>query len=288
MDITTAVLVGGTFAAILFGLAKTGIPPVGAFGVAILASVLPPVASTGVALPVLMAGDIVAVSTYGRDVRWRIILGLIPTVTIGVLAGFAAVRWAPEAVSGRLVGAVLLLAALGEMIQRLLARRRARRAGPAAPPEEALSTGEEPDGSHLDDAVSPDTVPPHAGEGTPDSVSSRVARGALGTAAGFSTMVANSGGPAMTLYLMRTNVSRAGLLGTVAIFFLTVNLVKVPFSIGLGLITPESLRISAAMLPGLVVGMILGRIFARKAPGPAFDVIVLVATAAAGTRLLIG
>ncbi len=284
MELTTTVIIGATFAAVLFGLAKTGLPPLGAFGVAILASVLPPVASTGVALPVLMMGDIVAVSTYGRDVRWRIILGLIPTVSVGVVIGFVVVRWAPEALSGRLVGAVLVIAALGEMIQRLIARRRGRGAAPAGPPLEAPV--EPPPVAGGDAITGPDAEGPEVEERLP--LSTRLAQTGLGTAAGFSTMVANSGGPAMTLYLLRTNISRASLLGTVAVFFVTVNLVKLPFSIGLGLINADSLRISASMLPGLVVGMILGRIFARRTPGPAFAAIVLIVTAAAGARLLIG
>ena len=53
----------------------------------------------------------------------------------------------------------------------------------------------------------------------------------LGTGAGVSTMVANAGGPGMTVHLLRSRLSTTGLLGTATRFFV-VDLLKVPFSAG--------------------------------------------------------
>jgi uncharacterized membrane protein YfcA len=263
LDLTVPVIVGGTIAALLMGLSKTGLPPLGAFAAAVIASVLPPVQAAGVALPLLIVGDLVAVSTYGRDVRWRILRGLVPSVALGIIVGFAALRWAPPEVSARIVGALLLLAGLGDLVRQLVARRAGRR--PA--------TGPSPDG---------DAAPAHT------RLRDRLARTALGATAGVSTMIANAGGPPMSLYLLRAGVSRAGLLGTVALFFLTVNLAKLPFSTGLGLVSADSLRVSLVLLPGMVVGLLLGRLVAHRISGPVFSTVVLVATAAAGARLLLG
>lgn len=268
LDVT--VVVGGTIATLLMGLAKTGLPPLGALGAAVIASVLPPVQAAGVALPLLVAGDLVAVATYGRDVRWRVLRDLLPSVTLGLAVGFAALRWAPPDVSARIVGALLLLAGLGDLVRQLAARRAARR-GPAS-----------------------DTTAHRSGDAAPDRTSDatgireRLARAALGATAGVSTMIANAGGPPMSLYLLRTGVSRAGLLGTVALFFLTVNVAKLPFSAGLGLVSADSLRISLALLPGMVAGLVLGRLVAHRISGPVFSTVVLVMTAAAGARLLLG
>jgi len=52
-----------------------------------------------------------------------------------------------------------------------------------------------------------------------------------GTGAGVSTMVANAGGPRMTVHLLRSRLSTTGLLGT-ATWFFVVDLLKVPFSAG--------------------------------------------------------
>lgn len=260
LHLTVPVIIGGTTAALLMGLSKTGLPPLGAFAAAVIASVLPPVQAAGVALPLLIVGDLVAVSAYGRNVRWRILRGLIPSVALGITVGFAALRWAPPDVSARIVGALLLLAGLGDLVRQLVARRAARRPADHQPHDQQPHT-------HLRD---------------------RIARTALGATAGVSTMIANAGGPPMSLYLLRAGVSRAGLLGTVALFFLTVNLAKLPFSTGLGLVSAESLRVSLVLLPGMVAGLLLGRLVAHRISGPVFSTVVLVATAAAGARLLLG
>ncbi|MFJ3407690.1 TSUP family transporter [Promicromonospora sp. NPDC090134] len=268
LDLTIPVVVGGTIAALLMGLSKTGLPPLGALGAALIASVLPPVQAAGVALPLLIVGDLVAVSTYGRNVRWPVLRALLPSVTLGLIVGFAALRWAPPDVSARIVGALLLLAGLGDLGRQLAARRARRR-----PPRPTATTpGPVPDG----DAAPGGTRP-----------RDRLARAALGATAGVSTMIANAGGPPMSLYLLRAGISRAGLLGTVALFFLTVNVAKLPFSAGLGLVSPASLHVSLVLLPGMVAGLLLGKLVAHRISGPVFSTFVLVATAAAGARLLL-
>jgi uncharacterized membrane protein YfcA len=220
-------------------------------------------------------GDLVAVSTYGRDVRWPVLRALVPSVALGILVGFAALRWAPPDVSARIVGALLLLAGLGDLVRQLAARRAARRPPPDLPdhtePGRARSPG--PDG---------DTTP------TATRLRDRLARAALGATAGVSTMIANAGGPPMSLYLLRAGVSRAGLLGTVALFFLTINIAKLPFSTTLGLVSPESLHVSLVLFPGLLAGLVLGRLVAHRISGPVFSTAVLIATALAGARLLLG
>jgi len=286
LDLTVPVIIGGTIAALLMGLAKTGLPPLGAFGAAVIASVLPPVQAAGVALPLLIVGDLVAVSAYGRNVRWHILRGLIPSVALGIAVGFAALRWAPPDVSARIVGALLLLAGLGDLVRQLAARR-TRRRPPSQPPvgdhppsRPATSPATDPAESPAPDVVDDATR-------APARLRDRIARAALGATAGVSTMIANAGGPPMSLYLLRTGVSRAGLLGTVALFFLTVNVAKLPFSAGLGLVSADSLHVSLVLLPGMVAGLLLGRLVAHRISGPVFNTIVLVATAAAGARLLL-
>ena len=110
---------------------------------------------------------------------------------------------------------------------------------------------------------------------------------ALGAGSGFSTMVANAGGPMMTLYLLRLGVSQRAFLGTVAWFFFVINVLKLPLSVGLGLITAESLVISAALVPGIVVGAIAGRRLAAAMSPEVFATVALVATSVAGAWLVV-
>ena len=56
-----------------------------------------------------------------------------------------------------------------------------------------------------------------------------------GTLGGFTTMVANAGGPVMSMYFLAARFPVKEFLGTAAWFFAIINLSKVPVSVGLGL-----------------------------------------------------
>ncbi|WP_288799183.1 sulfite exporter TauE/SafE family protein [uncultured Arsenicicoccus sp.] len=88
---------------------------------------------------------------------------------------------------------------------------------------------------------------------------SRAVGRAYAALAGFTTMVANAGGPAMNLYLLRENYEKWTFLGTTAWFFLAVNLVKLPFMVGLGLVTGRGLALLALLAPVVLLGAWLGR-----------------------------
>jgi len=107
-----------------------------------------------------------------------------------------------------------------------------------------------------------------------------------GLVAGFTTMMANAAGPIMTLYLLSIGLPKMEFLGTGAWFFLIINLFKVPFSYRLGLITPETLRFNAWLVPAVVAGAFLGRAVARHINQQWFETLALVMTFVAGLRLL--
>ncbi|MFF2808573.1 TSUP family transporter [Streptomyces sp. NPDC058000] len=100
----------------------------------------------------------------------------------------------------------------------------------------------------------------------------------FGLVAGFATMVANAGGPAMSLYLLSAGFGMLGFLGTGAWFFLLVNLVKVPFSVGLGLVTADGLALDALLVVAVVVGAYTGRALVRRIDRGVFERLVLVFT----------
>ncbi|WP_168582684.1 sulfite exporter TauE/SafE family protein [Gephyromycinifex aptenodytis] len=88
---------------------------------------------------------------------------------------------------------------------------------------------------------------------------SRAAGRAYGALAGFTTMVANAGGPPMNLYLLREGMAKWTFLGTTAWFFFAVNLVKLPFMVALGLVTHRSLVLLPVLAPAVLLGAALGR-----------------------------
>ncbi|MGO1739827.1 MAG: hypothetical protein ACTHYM_12615 [Actinomycetaceae bacterium] len=77
-------------------------------------------------------------------------------------------------------------------------------------------------------------------------------------------------------------------MGTAAWLFFVVTLAKVPLSIGIGIITWETVRIAALLVPGVLVGAVLGRLLFVRLDQKLFDGLVLVLSAVAAVNLLIG
>jgi uncharacterized membrane protein YfcA len=100
-------------------------------------------------------------------------------------------------------------------------------------------------------------------------------------------MVANAGGPVMSLYLLSAGFRKLGFLGTSAWFFLVVNAFKVPFMVGLGLIDARSLRLDAMLALLVVAGAFAGRSVAARINQKLFDRLVIAATVIGGVQLLV-
>lgn len=107
-----------------------------------------------------------------------------------------------------------------------------------------------------------------------------------GLLAGFTTMIANAGGPAMILYLLAMRLPKLQFIGTAAWFFFVVNLFKVPFSYSLGMISPTSLNISLWLIPVTIAGALSGRWLIARINQPLFETLALLLTLIAGLRLM--
>ncbi|MEV6264097.1 sulfite exporter TauE/SafE family protein [Streptomyces sp. NPDC051784] len=237
-------------ASTLVGFSKTAVSGANTISLAVFAAVLPARESTGVLLPILIAGDLLAVLVYRRHAHWPTLLRLFPAVAVGVVAGTVFMMWADDDAVRTSIGAILLFMA-GVTVWR-------RRSGPEAVPED---------------------------EGP--SRAARFKARSYGTLGGFTTMVANAGGPVMSLYLLSAGFKKLGFLGTSAWFFLIVNTSKVPFSVGLGLIDARSLLLDAALVLFVLPGAYLGRACVGRINQKLFDRIVIGATVLGGLQLLL-
>jgi uncharacterized membrane protein YfcA len=94
---------------ILVGFSKTGVSGAGTVAIALFALVLPTKSSTGMLLPLLMVGDVVAVASYRRHADWPRLLRLFPWVAAGVVLGALVVDRVDDAQMRRLIGGILLL-----------------------------------------------------------------------------------------------------------------------------------------------------------------------------------
>lgn len=121
----------------------------------------------------------------------------------------------------------------------------------------------------------------------PPEIQGRLGRAVYGTLAGFTTMAANAGGPVTTMYFLASKFSVMSFLGTTAWFFGIVNVLKLPFSVGLGIIKPSTLWIDAALAPIVVVAGFAGRWLAKRMHKQLFDAVVTVLTVVSAAYLLI-
>jgi uncharacterized membrane protein YfcA len=111
--------------------------------------------------------------------------------------------------------------------------------------------------------------------------------GFIGIMAGFTSMIANAAGPLMTIYLVAMKTEKKEFVGTAAWFFAVVNLFKVPFSIQLGLITPQSFTFDLLLLPAVVAGAVGGFFLLKVIPQKVFNIVVLVLAGASAINLIV-
>ena len=107
-----------------------------------------------------------------------------------------------------------------------------------------------------------------------------------GVLAGFGTAVGNAAGPVMSIYLISKRMDKQEFLGTAAWFFFIVNLSKIPFFLGLGMITPATLRLDVLLVPVVVVGAIVGVLVLKRIPQAVFNAIVLSLAGVAAVRMV--
>jgi len=231
------------------GVSKSGLPGISLLHVVIFAHLVPGLASTGVVLPMLIAGDLGAVRLFRRDAQWSHVLRTLPPAVVGVAAGWALMGWVqragiPAVKFNPVIGGIVLVLALVQL-------------GRNWKPNLFASV-------------------PHT----------RAFAWTMGFAAGVTTMLANAAGPVMALYLLAVALPKEQFVGTAAWFFLLINLIKAPFSAQLGLITADSLAFNAVLVPFIIGGLFLGRAVMAKLPQKAFDTLVLAFALVAAAKLL--
>jgi hypothetical protein len=108
----------------------------------------------------------------------------------------------------------------------------------------------------------------------------------MGLLAGITTMLANAAGPIFALYALSVALPKFEIVGTSAWFFFIVNALKVPFSLGLGLIHRDTLLLNLALSPAIVAGVFGGRWIITHIPQRLFDIFLLAFAAIAAMRLI--
>lgn len=108
-----------------------------------------------------------------------------------------------------------------------------------------------------------------------------------GTVAGFSSALAHTGGPPVSIYLLLQQVTPAVFIATSALFFALLNWIKVPYYVYADLLTwPRILQI-AWVLPLVPLFVWLGRWLSRQVDRDTFETIVVWLLALSGVMLIV-
>ena len=228
--------------AVLVGFSKTGISGLGLLFVVIFAQIMPAKQATGIVLPLLCFGDVIAVASYRQHAQWRHLWRLFPWTAAGVIAGYWAMNRIDERQARLLIGGIVLALVVMHLVRRRV---------------------------HGHEADHGAWFPP-----------------VIGVLAGFTTLVANAAGPLMAVYLLAMRLPKMEYMGTGAVFFMLINLFKVPFMVRLGLINPGSFAVNLWLAPAVVVGALAGRKILPKINQKVFENLALGLSAAAGIKLL--
>jgi uncharacterized membrane protein YfcA len=108
-----------------------------------------------------------------------------------------------------------------------------------------------------------------------------------GTLAGFSSTVGNVAGPVMSIYLISAGLPKNGFMGTFSWLFLILNSLKVPFYVGLDMISLETLRFNLVVTPLIICGAFVGKRALRWISQQLFNRLLLILAGLAALRLII-
>jgi len=92
----------------LVGLSKAGIKGITVIIVTMLVFVFGGKSSTGILLPMLMVGDLIAVYYYNRHTQWKYLRQLLPWMMVGVIVGAFVGKDLPESIFKRGMAFIIL------------------------------------------------------------------------------------------------------------------------------------------------------------------------------------
>ena len=113
-------------------------------------------------------------------------------------------------------------------------------------------------------------------------------RSGVGIATGFATTLGNAAGPIMNLYLVSHKLSKEAFLGVTCWLFFLINLTKLPIYISLDMVRIDTLKFNLMMVPGILVGAILGKWMLPKLSQKWFNKLVVIFAILSAIKLILG
>lgn len=255
MHLTVSQWVVGIAAGLMVGISKTGIPGVGILVVSMLAYAFGGWASTGLMLPMLVFGDCFAVLWYRRHAQWDKLVGLLPWILVGMGIAFVSLWQLGKVQTAKdTLGMVIGFLVLIMLAIHLLSKR-------------------------MGDRLSP---------------KSKIGVAATGASAGFATTVSNAAGPIMQIFLSAYDMPKEQFMGTIAWYFFSINVLKLPVFGVLTYLNPQkpmitghSLLIDLLIAPAILAGAFMGKWLLPRVSQKTFDALVLFLAGIAAAKLIV-
>ncbi len=243
-------------AVLIMSMAKAGFGGgVGVLAVPLFAAALPPDRALGMLLPLLIVADCFSNLHHikhrsSRHLRW-LVVGALIGVVLGTVVFLALQHGATQAdASARLNRTLNLL--VGSVCVVIVVVQVWRLFGGSLP--------------HM--------------PGTP------LAGHVAGGIAGFVSTLTHGAGPIVSIYLLECKLDKRLLVGTAALYFLLINLAKVPTFVAIGFITRDTLLQSLWVLPLIPLGTMLGYWLHHRVAEKPFAVIMYLGAAAAAGNMI--
>src|ERR1700727_3780893 len=218
--------------AFMVGVSKAGITGLSILSIALFNHVFSSSKqASGLVLPLLIFGDFVAVFSYRKHTQWRFLWRLFPWTAAGVVIGYFTLGHISDHTARILIGWIIVSLALLSFWRKYA----------SAPAEEETAL------FHWSVAA------------------------AIGMTAGFITLIANAAGPLMAIYLVAMRLPKMEYVGTAAVFFMLLNLFKVPLMLA----------------PAVLLGTLGGRWLLKHVNQNLFEQLVLLLSAIGGILLIL-
>jgi uncharacterized protein len=238
-------------AVLITGISKAGFGGgVGILALPVMALVMPPQHMLGLMLPLLIAADILSNLHYLGQWEWKLLRPLLLGAVLGV-AGGTVVLTALKGIDPATFQSSLQLL-IGCVCLTVVAMQVYRLFGREVP-----------------------TLPAHP-----------LSAGSVGFVAGGVSTLSHSAGPIVSIYLLQEKVPKRRLVGTLLLYFLLINTVKVPTYVHLEIINRQTLMDSIWFIPLLPLGTLAGAWMNNRVPEKPFAAIMYTAAAVTAAHLV--
>jgi uncharacterized membrane protein YfcA len=247
----TSYHVCAALAVVILGISKTGFGGgIGILSIPLMAMVMPADQMIAVLAVLLVVVDLFANAHYLGEYDWPVLRWLIPGAVVGVAIGCAvlvAMRGGDPVTFNRKLSLTIGVLCLVFVLAQVW-----------------RMTGRE----------------------LPTLPGSRGSSVAVGAVAGTVSTISHSAGPIVTLYLLQERVDKRRLVGTMLLYTLLINWIKLASYAYISTVTWQTVRDSAWMIPLLPLGTISGAWMNKRLPEKPFMAIMYLAAAATSVQMI--